>query len=371
MAELCLKDEVVLTLKNIEGKPSEIIKVNNPELLPTALQQNINNEIFFKWLYKRCIPENREGFKEVKDKFGDKWLEQNIHYLSLSDHYWLRKRNEKYKNINFFTNRYPLECGNLFFSPWCVNTRSIQESPDFTTGGLLKKRWRQYEGNNTNSYLLKAGSQAARQEPLSEVLVSILCERLKVVDCVKYELATEGMVMCSKCDNFVTFDTDYVPAEFIYHAEPKKDGESVYDHLIRMCEKFDIPGAQEHIDWTIFIDNITGNEDRNLGNIGFIRNIKTMKFLKCAPIFDSGNAYWNSKNVIEGVSRSKLFGDVEKRIYQKMFNKCDLSVLNNKDYVDIVAKYPEITDVKKEKLIEAISKKNSFLLIESREQEER
>ena len=95
-----------------------------------------------------------------------------------------------------------------------------------------------------------------------------------------------------------------------------------------------------------------------------------MKFIGCAPIFDSGNAYWNTKT-INGVAKSKLFGDVEKRIYQKMSKLCDLSVLNNRDFEDIVMKYPEITDQKKQNLVEAICKKNSYLMIETRERDER
>lgn len=369
MAELCLKDEVVISLKNVKGKPTEIQKVVNPELLPIPLQNNLTNEKFFEWLYKRTIPQNREGFDKVKERFGDKWLSENIHYLTLTDHYWLRKRNEKWKTVNYFTNKYRLECGNMFFSPWEVNTKSIHESPDFTTGGILKKRWRQHDGVKiTNSYLLKAGSLAARQEPLNEVLVSVLCERLDIIEAVKYQLATEGMVMCSKCDNFVTVDTDLVPAEDIYFTEQRKDEETVYEHLIKMCEKYDIPDAKKHIDGIIFIDTITGNEDRNLSNIGFIRDIKTMKFIKCAPLFDSGNAYWNSKLVNDSV-KSKLFGNVEKRIYNNMVGKCNLSVLNNRDYEDIIMKYPEITDEKKENLIEAINKRNTFMQIESRENE--
>ena len=368
MADLCFKDEVVLSIKNVGGKPTEIAKVVNPELLPVPLQYDLSNEKLFKWLSKRSIPESREGLQDVIARFGNKWLEENIHYLSLTDHYWLRKRTEKWKSINYFMNRYPLECGNMFFSPWDVNTKSIHESPDYTTGGILKKRWRQYEGKNAISYLLKAGSIAARQEPLNEVLVSVLCEKLKVIDCVNYQLATEGMVMVSKCDNFVTLDTDFVPADAIFHSEPRKGDESVYSHLIRMCEKYDIPNAKEHIDWIIFIDTITGNEDRNLSNIGFIRDSKTMKFIKCAPMFDSGNAYWNTKLVNEPV-KSKLFGDVENRIYHNLASKCNLSVLNNKDYEEIIMKYPEITDAKKENLIEAINKRNAYLMIESKEQE--
>lgn len=366
MSDLCYKDEVVLTLHNENGKPVSISKIVNPELLPIPLKRDCSSEKFFEWLSKRSMPSSREGLAEVKAKFGESWLNENIHYASLNDHYWLRKRQEKWRSVSYFQVRFPLEIGNMFFSPWEVNTKAIHESPDLTTGGVLKKRWRQYQGKNPPSYLLKAGSLAARQEPLNEVLVSVLCEKLKIIDCVRYELATEGMIMCSKCDNFVTVDTDFVMAKDIYYDEPRTGDESVYAHLLRMCEKFDIPNAEEHIDGILFIDSITGNEDRNLSNIGFIRDAKTMKFIGCAPLFDSGNAYWNSKLVTE-TTKSKMFGDVEKRIYTKMVKKVNLEPLCSEDYVDIIVKYPEITDNKKDKLIEAIKKKNAFLMIEQRE----
>ncbi len=362
MSELCLFDEKVLTLKDGTGVPEEIVKIDNPELLPIFLQKECSNEKFKEWMSKRRIPDNREGFEEMKAEFGTSWLD-NKNYASLTDHYWIRKRNETWKKINFFTNMYSQDIGDMAFTPWSVTQKRYNNfSPDLTTGGILRKRWRQH--SDRSSYLVKAGSIAAHQEPLSEVLVAVLCEKLGIIPCVKYDLYPEGVLMCSAGDNFVTTSTELVPAYCIYDKESKREDESVYDHLLSMCEKHDIPGAEEFLEAMIFIDNLTANEDRNLGNIGFIRDVKTLKFIGPAPLYDSGNAYWSTKKVSDKV-KSILFGDVENKIVKKMKKKCDLNILlKDSGYKKLIENYPCITDVKKDNLITEIGKRNSRLAME-------
>ena len=42
------------------------------------------------------------------------------------------------------------EKGLLFFEPWKVDPKNIQyETPDATTGGVLRKRWIQDENKNS------------------------------------------------------------------------------------------------------------------------------------------------------------------------------------------------------------------------------
>ncbi|MBO4847148.1 MAG: hypothetical protein IKS48_09020 [Eubacterium sp.] len=359
MSELCLKDQTVLTLKDVEGVPSDIIRIDNQELLPISLQKECTMEKLVEWLDKRSMPNTREGLDLVKEEFGEDWM-RNKNHASLSDHYWLKKRTETYKRINFFDNTYSLDIGNMFFEPWVVPVNKINSnSPDLTTSGVLRKRW--YQNPDNSSFLLKAESKETHQEPLSEVLVSVLCEQLQIIDAVKYDLYVEGTTMCSKCDNFITMDTDLVLASHIYYSEPKGDNESVFSHLLKMCEKFDIPGAEEFLQGVVFIDSITGNEDRNLGNIGFIRDINTMKFIGPAPLFDSANAYWNTKNVNNAV-KSKLFGDVESAIFNNLKKKFNLSALS-KDYgyKQLITSYPCISPTKKDNLITEISKRNMRL----------
>ena len=360
MSELFLKNEKVLTLKDIEGVPREVVKVDASELLPLCLKKECTTEKFFEWLGKRNINPQREGLKDIVDKFGDTWL-VNKNYLSLSDQYWIRKRDEQWKSENYFTNRYCPDVGDITFSPWHFKGRKINgDSPDLTTNGILKKRWRQ--NDDKTSYLVKAGSLAAHQEPLSEVLVSVLAEKLGGLKSAGYSLCVEGTQMCSRCDNFIDVSTELVPAAYFYYDEERKPTETVYDHLVHMCEKMEIPGAREYVDWMIFIDNLTGNEDRNLGNIGFIRDIDTMKFIGPAPLYDCGNAYWSTKKVGDAI-KSKFFHGIEGKILSKMKKKYDLEELfRDESYKKLISAYPEITDRKKEKLIDAIEQRNKQLI---------
>lgn len=356
MPVLCLKDEVVLQATESSGS----IKIVNPELLPLCLKDDCTYESFMKWLGDRCIPKEREGLAEVDSRFGTNWRNADGHKLSLNDHYWILKGNEKkWHQVSFFTTRYSEGIGDMFFSPWKISKTKFSPSPDLTCGGVLKKRWHQYD--DKKSYLVKAAGVTTRQEPLNEVLVSVFCERLNKLACVKYDLCVEGVTMCSRCDNFVTADTDFVPASHIYFHEPRGNNESVLEHLLRMCEAFDIPGAEEHIKWTLFVDRSTGNTDRNLGNIGFIRDVKTLKFLGPAPLFDSGNAYMDTEYLPMGNKRCFSIED-EKKVYSEMKDLADLSLLDDNEYESIVARYPELNDERKEKLLKLIENKHNKLL---------
>ncbi len=361
MSELYLKENKVLTLKDEEGVPSEVLKIDAPELLPLFLKDNCTTESFKKWLSLRAIPENREGLKEVKDEFGKDFLKSK-NYASLTDQYWIKWRSETWKKVNYFTNFYDKEIGSMFFEPWNVSVqkRYRNNTPDLTTGGVLRKRWLQNQ--DRTSYLIKAGSIATHQEPLSEVLVSVFAEQLDKIPCVKYDMWVEGVTICSKCDNFITVDTELVPASAFYFKKERTDKESVYAHLIKACEENEIPGAKEFIDWMIFIDSATGNEDRNLGNIGFIRDSNTMKFIGPAPLYDSGNAYWSTKKINDTV-KSKLFGDIENSLFKSLKKECDLEeIQKSAAFQKLIESYPGITDEKKNNLIAAIKERNQRLI---------
>lgn len=366
MSTLMMYDEKVIIFKDTQGSPTDIERIVNPELLPLSLREKCTFNDFKVWFDKRLMPENRDGIDETKKEFGTNWLKSK-NYASLSDQYWLQRRDESWKKINFFTTRYSHDVGDILFSPWNFNKKIINSnSPDLTTGGVLKKRWKQNQDNT--SFLVKAGNPKYQQSPLAEVLVSTLCEQIGV-DTAGYTLYIEGMELCSACQNFVNKDTELVTADQIYNSVERKENETVYEHLIRMAEKYSIPKAKDAIDWMIFIDTITGNEDRNLGNIGFIRDAKTLKFIGPAPLFDCGNAYWNSKNV-SPVPKSKLFKDIEPHIFKRMRRKCDFEkLIKNCGYKELIENYPQISDEKKKNLSQAIARLNEAQAILLRQQE--
>lgn len=342
-------------------------KVKNPDFMPVILQDNLSKETINKWLNGRKIPEKREGLTEARLLCPE--FQTYRHMFSLSDQYWfsLHPRDD-WAALNFFTNRYPNDAGELFFRPWKADLRSAKrENPDVTTNGVLRKRWIQDEEGT--SYLLKAGSKKYHQEPLSEVLATMMLQKLNIIPFVEYDLVIEGMRLCSKCRNFVTKDTEFVPASHIYKKEPDRPGETHYEHLIRMCEIYGVPGARDFINNMIAADYLLCNYDRHLGNFGFIRDVETGKFTGMAPLFDSGSAYWGSSEQVKE-HNSKLFKEVEKPIVKRVLKKYHISDAKDvSDMMRLIEIYPEIDETKKRDIITNIERINKGLIQDGKKQE--
>jgi len=295
LAVMYNKNMPVAQVEIVNGKVTKICEKINPQYLPISLLDNLTTESLNSWIFKRRLPADREGMENVVRNFeyfkGYPEFDRYGCMFSLSDQYWFRyEKSQSWENMNFFTNRYPDDVGRLFFYPWELEKDHIfGESPDLTTNGLLRKRWKQDE--NGDSYLIKAGSKRLRQEPISEVLATILLRKLEIIPYVEYELTVEGMRLCSKCKNFVTKDTEFVPAGYIYFREKRREDETIYQHLLRMCSVYGIYDAKKYIDNMIAVDRIIGNEDRHLGNFGFIRDVTNLKITGFAPLFDSGYSF--------------------------------------------------------------------------------
>ncbi len=358
MPDLYLKNEKVLSFEEKEGETVKIGKVFAPELLPIPLTKECSVENFNKWQKGRRIPEKREGLNKSVSMHGKDWM-INKNHASLTDQYWVRKRDEKWKTVNFFNNMYGTDVGDILFSPddfYKKKNRIYNYSPELTTGGIVRKKWIQKDVKNRDftSFLIKASSTALNQEPLNEVLASRFAERLNKIKCVHYDLYIEKGEICSIGQNFVTENTELVPSNHIYYLEPREKGESILQHILRMCEKLDIPDAEEYIHWLTYIDYCTGNEDRNLSNIGFIRDVNTMKFIGPAPMYDSANAYWCGKPEFKTTKKGFLEND-EKKIVDEMKKKADIDFNKEAEECgEFLNTYRYMEEKDKEKLIKGV-----------------
>ena len=331
-------------------------KIFCQELMPLRFLKKFDLQSLNNWFVKRQIPDNREGKDEVQAMFPDAF--RNRHFFSLSDQYWVKyTADDTWAQYNPFTNRYNDEVGRAFFEPWLVDRERIGlPSPDRTTNGVLRKRWTQ--DDDGISYLIKAGSVKFHQEPLSEVLASITLRNLDIIKFVSYELVIEGMRFCSKCKNFVTQDTEFIPAADVFMQEPRLKTTSIYDHLINMCAKFKIPGAKEFIDNMIVADRILCNDDRHLGNFGFIRSVATGEIYGPAPLFDCGSAYWGTTNDVKKRT-SKLFSDKEAELMDKAAKRNMVTKgRSTPQMTKLIKMYPDITDTKKEEILTMIQERD-------------
>lgn len=366
MPELWLKNTCVMSFTEQNGAAVSITQIKDRQLLPVPLMLDPSIETLNKWLSRRTIPPQREGLKDVIERFGNK-IKPPSNRLSLTDQYWIKYRLEEWNKINYFSHYYSKDIGDMFFKPWTIKkgAKINYNSPDTTTNGMLKKRWIQKNGS-TDSYLVKAGSSVTNQEPLSEILVSVFLEQLKIIPFVRYDYHVEGLTLCSICKNFITINTELVPLTDFYHFEErqKDSNESINDHILRMCEKVfgGVPGMEEYLDAMNFIDLVTGQEDRNLSNIALIRDTNTMEIIGPAPLFDFGAAYWSDGKIAQNI-KTKRFTRIQQNLLHKMDGKINLDkALSDTKFHSCIDTYPLISEEKKEELKKNIDARNKELL---------
>lgn len=331
----------------------EIGKVGNEKYWPLRFYNGVDLKNLNDWLGKRIMKKNREGVVDVEKEFP-KFANYGCMF-SLSDQYWFKfEEGQTWDDLNFFTNSYSEDVGKMFFSPWEVDPQLVgSPSPDLTTNGVLKKCWRRENGKN---YLYKAGSDRLQQQPISEVLASILLKKLNFIPFVEYELALNGLKLCSKCESFIDEDTEYVPASHLYFLEPVKKGVSVYDHLVKMANKLGFYGTEDYLDAMIAADKIIGNDDRHLGNFGFIRNVETAEIVDFAPLFDSGSSFFG-KEEKKPTNKKAIFKDKEIECMESVIKKYDLSVVQDHEQMfNLIDKYPSISWSEKQAIKQRILK---------------
>lgn len=277
--------------ENEDYAPFGLIKMNE-----------IDKVEFNKWWKNRQIPASRKGLKEVlhnsnvydKDNFD--LLDAKVYGLSLSDQYWVKGVEEEisWESINFFDNEFSEDIGKILFNGGKIALNLNLNTPDMTSNGNYEKRWKIIDGER---YLLKAGSKIYNQEPFNELIATKLYERLLNKDeYVEYSVIFDDDKAISKCKNFITKDTELVPAWKINEYYEFLDDEDKYTHYIRCLNNLGIKDAETLTDKMIVCDYIIANKDRHFNNFGVIRDVNTLKFIDVAPIFDNGCSLWYDEN---------------------------------------------------------------------------
>lgn len=250
------------------------------------------------WWVDRSIPASRSGVREAMEtlKITDtKELLVRCYGLSLSDQYWICPEDSglTWETVNFFENGFSEDVGNVLFGSEKTKDALNFSSPDSTSDGNLKKRWKIIDGKR---YLVKGGSNPYRQQPLNEVIASEIMRRLAIPH-VPYTVIWDKGAPYSICEDFIDENTELVPAWRIIQVKKKPNNRSMYQHFIDCAESLGIPDVREFLDRMIVLDYIIMNEDRHLNNFGAIRNAETLEWLGMAPIYDSGSSLGYDKSV--------------------------------------------------------------------------
>ena len=246
------------------------------------------------WWIGRSIPASRDGINDALQSIGissPTLLIEKCYGLSLSDQYWICPKDSglKWESINFFHNNFSKDISEILFGHEPADpTRVNLVSPDNTSDGWLRKKWIIADGKR---FLMKGGSGVYQQEPFNEVAASTIMQRLNIHH-VDYSLIIENNKPYSLCENFITPDTELIPAWRILQSFKQPNDRSLYKHFIDCCEMLGVPDIKSALDKLLTLDYIIANEDRHWNNFALLRNADTLKWLGLAPVFDSGTSLW-------------------------------------------------------------------------------
>ena len=286
VAELEL-DDATGFIRKIDAIPApEHLPVGVPFRKGTADRGALND-----WWGDRSIPASRSGIQqalETLDIPNTKLLLLRCYGLSLSDQYWICPRGSDltWEEINFFDNPFSDDMGDVLFGSPKREPEFDFSSPDNTSDGFLKKRWKIIHGKRC---LIKGGSNPFQQQPYNEVIASDMMQSLGIPHVPYSVIWSEGRPY-SVCEDFVTRDTELISAWRIMQTQKKSNSVSVYQHFVNCCQGLGIPNVIPALDRMIVLDYLIANEDRHFNNFGVLRNAETLEWLGMAPIFDSGSS---------------------------------------------------------------------------------
>ncbi|MCL1846124.1 MAG: excisionase [Defluviitaleaceae bacterium] len=340
------------------GFIAKVPKVHDERHLPVRIfGAGIDRKALNDWWLGRSIPASRDGLQSALEVMGlssPTLLIEKCFGLSLSDQYWIAPKNSelKWENINFFTNDFSKDVGEALFGkePTEINFAS----PDNTSDGWLKKKWIISDGKRV---LMKGGSGVFQQEPFNEVISTIVMKRLNVAH-IEYTLTFDGEKPFSLCENFVTPDTELVPAWRVKESLKKSNSDSHFTHFLRCCDESGIANVQSALNKMLTIDYIIANEDRHYNNFGFLRNAETLEWQGFAPIYDSGTSLWHNSARVGSRIESKPFytsHDEQLKLVQslKWFDRAALDGVDA-EIISILAQSPDIDEARQNAIAAAV-----------------
>lgn len=237
------------------------------------------------WLKTRCIPKNRAYVQEILESFNLeardlKGIIDVCKGLSLNDSYWIVEKGSdlKFDKINLYENSFD-EALSLVAFVGMMQPRRRSSSPEFTTGGTLRKGWRRINGE---TWLYKGGMEDSGYPALEPYSEYYACQIAKAMglNAIEYELTQWKGILASRCKLFTTKDISYVAVGDI-------DGVYEIEDVLLLYQIFGQDFYEQLCDMLVF-DALVYNQDRHFGNFGLLRDNKTGKYIAPAPIFDNG-----------------------------------------------------------------------------------
>lgn len=262
----------------------------NRELLP--LQNLCDSNGLKKWWEHRSVPLKQGKIQEMLIKNGlsspSEYLMRNLG-LSLTDYYWIRPENSSltWEQVNLFDNDFT---NDFVKTASCDGSVEFQYVPGSSLQGALEKKW---VIRGSDRYLIKGNCDNSSTESINEVIASRIHSSQGYDNYTNYQLtkiAERDYDYGCACKAFTSQKNELVSAYSIVTSRPKPNDTSMFEHFIDICTEYGIDREQlrRDLEYQIQTDFLLSNRDRHLNNIAIIRDAQSLKFVRMAPIFDSG-----------------------------------------------------------------------------------
>ena len=241
-----------------------------------------------RWWRSRQVSMGRKNLERMLHTNGisgcGKFLLKNLG-LSLTDYYWIKpvNRNIKWADVNLFDND---------FKENVMTSISDEIAPNSSIGGELEKSWIIKDGKRC---LLKGNHGELSSESINEAIAAKLHEMQGYSNYTKYELIhikEKPYDWGCLSQAFTSQELELVSANAVMTSEKCPEGRSRYEHLIKVAGHHGMDEKQfrRDLEYQILTDYVLSNTDRHMDNIGILRDAQTLKFIRMAPIFDTGRA---------------------------------------------------------------------------------
>ncbi|MCR4648334.1 MAG: hypothetical protein K5776_04565, partial [Lachnospiraceae bacterium] len=277
----------------------------NRELAP--IQDAYQGQWLNLWWKERSVPIEQDNIDRFLRENGyfvpSNFLIKNLG-LSLTDYYWLKPIDSDltWETVNLFDNDFKGNLLNWERSP-IEDKDNLSVTPHYSPNGSLQgtieKSW---VINNGERYLIKGNHTNKSAESINEI---IACEIHKKQDWKNYcdygLIHIQGKEYTYGCYSraFTSQEKELISAWALYTNEKKPNGVSNYNHLLNMCQKYDMnmEEIRRGLEYQILTGFIMTEFDRHLSNIAFLRDADSLKFIGLAPIFDSGGSMFAGKSI--------------------------------------------------------------------------
>lgn len=247
------------------------------------------------WVNSRVLAGHRMNvsacltYMGVKDTFD---LINRTHSVSLNDTYWVKLASDPvtWKDVSPYKQPLNKQVSNYALNAkWANNLKNNNITPEFTTGGNVKKCWVKDEKGVS---LIKQGFDNVRwndvhREPYSEFYAMQIAESLGEWH-VRYTINSKSKQLYTKCPCFTSENESLITVPELF----QKYGYTCNSiaGAFKLLKGFDIFELEQSWENLLIFNCLTLRSKFTLADIGIIYSANTMQFCRLAPIYGNSGS---------------------------------------------------------------------------------